>query len=173
MSLSPDRLEKLKIAREKALNVRQSNAKNKALEKELATAEKEQHYLEIKEKLAKVKNPASAVMGERLGPQGNKPQVKSAKKPPPEICIESDREGIDSDTEEPEVIVKKIKKKPKKKIIIVEETDSDEEQQQVEYVRVKKAATVPQKPPVPEPVPVPVVAVDPYEQQYNSIFGRR
>jgi len=41
-TLSPEQLEKLKIAREKALTVRQTNAKNKALEKELKDAEKEQ-----------------------------------------------------------------------------------------------------------------------------------
>ena len=100
-TLSPEQLEKLKVAREKALSVRQNNAKNKALEKELATAEKEQHLNNVKEKLAKVKAP---------------------KQEPPKIeIVESEPES------EPEIVRVKSKKKTKKKIVIVEDSDTDED----------------------------------------------
>ena len=46
---SPEHLEKLKIAREKALAVRQKKASEKKLEKELATKEHEQKMETIKE----------------------------------------------------------------------------------------------------------------------------
>jgi len=150
-TLSPEQLEKLKVAREKALSVRQTNAKNKALEKELATAEKEQHLTEVKEKLAKVKAP---------------------KQEAPVIVIESEQ-----DEPEPEQVVVKKKKKVKKKIIVVEDSETDEEQQQVIYVKKVKAKSV--SPPVEivvpvsTPLPVKETIIDPYAKQYNSIFGRR
>jgi hypothetical protein len=125
--MSPEQLEKLKVAREKALSVRQANAKNKALEKELANAEKEQHLNTVKEKLAKVKTP---------------------KQEPPKIEIQPDSEPED----EPEVIVKRTKKPAKKKkIVIVEDSDTDEEQQQVIFVKRKKEPVTER---VPEPAPV-------------------
>ena len=153
-TLSPEQLEKLKVAREKALSVRQTNAKNKALEKELATAEKEQHLTEVKEKLAKVK-----------APKQEKAEVPNV------VVIESEQ-----DEPEPEVVVKKVKK-VKKKIIVVEDSETDEEQQQVIYVKKVKAKSV--SPPVEivvpvsTPLPVKETIIDPYAKQYNSIFGRR
>jgi len=150
-TLSPEQLEKLKVARERALAVRQENAKNKALEKELATAEKEQHLNTVKEKLAKVKAP---------------PKIE---------VVESEPES------EPEVVVRKAKSKPKKKkIIVVEDSESDEEQQQVIFVKRKKDPValppapqeqVPhqvfkqQAPPKPSPVD------DPYQRHYNAMFN--
>jgi len=166
-TLSTEQLEKLKVAREKALAVRQNNAKNKALEKELVTAEKEKHYLEVKEKLAKVKDPSSAVMGERLQPKKEKEPTK--------VVIEPDSEP----ESEPEIIVKK-KKKTKKKIVIVEDSDTDEDQQQVIFVKRKKdnpLKPIQQPEQVPhqvfkqQPPPVPAQNDDPYEQHYNSIFN--
>jgi len=116
-TLSPEQLEKLKVAREKALGVRQSNAKNKALEKELVIAEKEQHINNVKEKLVKIKAGTSA-----------------GKQEAPKIEI------VESEPEDnTEVIIKKTKTKPKKKkIVIVEDSESDEEQQQIIYVKKKK-----------------------------------
>lgn len=150
--LSPEQLEKLKVAREKALAVRQNNAKNKALEKELANAEKEQHLNTVKEKLAKVKGTAQ--------PKQEAPKIE---------IVESDPE------EEPEVIVKKKPKQPKKKkIVIVEDSESDEEQQQVIFVKRKKEPVVSQPveaPPQPKPIPIPQQQEDPYARHYNAIFG--
>ena len=164
-TLSPEQLQKLSVAREKALAVRQNNAKNKALEKELVVAEKEKHFLEVKEKLAKVKDPASAVMGERLQPKKEKEPTK--------VVIEPD-----SDPEsEPEVIIRKKKSKGKKKIVIVEDSDTDDEQQQVIFVKRKKDN--PLKPiPQPEQVPHQVFKQniaqqndDPYQRHYDSMFN--
>jgi len=146
-TLSTEQLEKLKVAREKALSVRQTNAKNKALEKELATAEKEQHLNNVKEKLAKVKAPKQEA--------------------PVIVQVESEQ-----DEPEPEIVVKKKKKMLKKKIIVVEDSDTDEEQQQVIYVKkVKGNSVVPvvtETRLIQEPI-----KQDPYVQHYNSIFGRR
>jgi len=149
-TLSPEQLEKLKVAREKALSVRQANAKNKALEKELATAEKEQHLTEVKEKLAK---------------------VKIAKQEPPKIeIVESEPES------EPEVIVRK-KRNKKKKIIVVEDSDTDEEQQQVIFVKKKKDNPLQpiQRPAEQVPAQVfkapPKVQEDPYDKHYNALFN--
>ena len=167
--LSNLQLEKLKIAREKALTVRQTNAKNKSLEKELLFAEKEKHILEVKEKLAKVRNPASAVIGERLG------ENIANKKKEQKVIIEPDSEP----ESEPEIIVKK-KKKIKKKIVIVEDSDTDEEQQQVIFVKRKKdnplkAIQQPTPETVPHQVfkqpPPPPQQEDPYQNQYNSLFN--
>ena len=153
--LTPEQLEKLKVAREKALSVRQGNAKDKALEKELAQAEKTQRITEVKAKLNKLA----------------KPEV------PKVVQVESEPE--DEPVAEPVVKVKKVKKKPK--VIIVEDSDTDDEQQQqVIYVK-KKKKEVPATPVVPVAVSEPVKEVasaeeqndDPYQQHYNSIFGGR
>jgi hypothetical protein len=168
-TLSPEQLQKLSVAREKALAVRQNNAKNKALEKELVVAEKEKHFLEVKEKLAKVKDPASAVMGERLG------EKLKPKKEPPKVVIEPD-----SDPEsEPEVIIRKKKSKGKKKIVIVEDSDTDDEQQQVIFVKRKKdnpLKPIQQPEPVPQQVfkqqpPIAQQNDDPYQRHYESMFN--
>jgi len=140
-TLSPEQLEKLKVAREKALSVRQTNAKNKALEKELVVAEKEQHINIVKEKLAKVKATPESVN---------------------DVTFEEEPDA--------EVVIKK-KVKPKKKIIVVEDSDTDEEQQQVIYVKKVKNNLIPTKDLVPAVPAVPVVIKNPYEREYNSIFG--
>jgi hypothetical protein len=124
------------------------------MEKELATAEKEQHLNEVKEKLAKVKAP------------------------PPKIEVQPESEP----ESEPEVIVKK-KKPKKKKIVIVEDSDTDEEQQQVIFVKKKKDNPLKMiQEPTDTPVQVfakPPVKVkveendDPYQRHYEAIFGNR
>jgi hypothetical protein len=174
-TLSPEQLEKLKVAREKALGVRQSNAKNKALEKELAKAEKEQHINTVKEKLVKIKAGTSAGKQEA-------PKIE---------IVESEHDEDDT-----EVIIKKTKTKPKKKkIVIVEDSDSDEEQQQIIYVKKKKDTQnkdvndvkIKEEQPAPETVATlisnQVFAKPPPQQQpqnddkfqrhYNAIFGGR
>jgi hypothetical protein len=147
-TLSPEQLERLKVAREKALAVRQANAKNKALEKELATAEKEQHLNTVKEKLAKVKAP---------------------KQEPPKIEIEPDSEP-DS---EPEVVRVKSKKKPKKKIVIVEDSDTDDDQQQVIFVKRKKDNPLQPIQRPAEPVPQQVFKAPPPQPQQPDINQMR
>ncbi len=151
--LSPEQLEKLKVAREKALAVRQTNAKNKALEKELENAEKEQHLNTVKEKLAKVKAP---------------------KQEPPKIEIQPDSEP----ESEPEIIVRKKKPAKKKKIVIVEDSDSDEEQQQVIFVKRKKDNLI-QRPAPTESVPQQVFktsvphsgSLDIHQMRYDAMFN--
>lgn len=122
--LSPEHLEKLKIARERALAVRQKKAGEKKLVKELETKEHEQKIENIKERLEDIKKPKKKVV---------------APVPEPESEPES----------EPEVIVKKKTKKKAKKIIVVEDSDTDEEQQQVIYVKRKKDP--PSSAPIPIP----------------------
>lgn len=148
-TLSSDQLEKLKVAREKALSVRQTNAKNKALEKELISAEKEQHLNTVKEKLAKVKAP---------------------KQEAPKIEIQPDSEP----ESEPEIIVKRKSKPKKKKIIVVEDSDTDEEQQQVIFVKRKKDNPLqPIQRPAPEPVPQQVFKAPPPQPQASDIYQQR
>lgn len=105
-TLSPEQLEKLKIAREKALVVRQANAKNKALERELVVAEKEKHLSNVKMKLAKAKAPvieSSDADTESEGPE----RVIKVKKKPKKVVIVEDSE---SDDEHQQVIFVKRKK---------------------------------------------------------------
>lgn len=157
-TLSTEQLEKLKVAREKALSVRQTNAKNKALEKELASAEKEQHLNNVKEKLAKVKATGNAESVATL---------RSKQEAPVIVQVESEPDEPEPDAP---LLIKKKKKFLKKKIIVVEDSDTDEEQQQVIYVKkVKSVASVVVTPPEPKATPL----IDPYAQHYNSIFGRR
>jgi hypothetical protein len=153
-TLSAEQLEKLKVAREKALTVRQTNAKNKALEKELATAEKEQHLNTVKEKLAKVKAPKQEA-----------PKIE---------VVESEPES------EPEVVVRRKSKPKKKKIIVVEDSDTDEEQQQVIFVKRKKDNPLQSiQRPAPETVPQQVFKQPPPQPQqpdineirYNAMFN--
>jgi len=148
-TLSAEQLEKLKVAREKALTVRQTNAKNKALEKELATAEKEQHLNTVKEKLAKVKAPKQEA-----------PKIE---------VVESEPES------EPEVIVKRTKKpSKKKKIVIVEDSDTDEDQQQVIFVRRKKDNPLQSiQRPAPETVPQQVFKQPPPQPQHPDAHQMR
>jgi len=152
--LTPEQLEKLKVAREKALAVRQDNAKDKALVKELAQAEKTQHITEVKAKLSKIKEVPKVVQ------------------------VESEPE----DEPEPEPVVKVKKVKKKKKIMIVEDSDSDDEQQQIIYVKKMKQVpktelpvpvVVPETKPVSVPVPEPTQDDDPYQNHYNSLFNQR
>ena len=125
---TPEHLEKLRIAREKALVVRQKKAQEKLLikniEKEIVTKTHEIKLDNVKTKLDKLV------------------------KPPP--VVESETES------EPEIIVKKKKKKKSKKIVIVEDSDSDDEQQQVIFVKRTKP-TLQQIPIQPQPQPQPQI----------------
>jgi hypothetical protein len=130
--LSPEHLEKLKIAREKALAVRQKKAQEKKLEKELETKKHEQKINGIKEELETMDKP-------KVIPSPPKPES-------------------DTDSDSSIIIKKKTKKKKAKKIVIVEDSDSDEEQQQVIFVKRKKDTPPPaqvQQPILDHPAPAP------------------
>jgi len=126
--LTPEHLEKLKIARVKALAVRQKKASEKNLEKNLGKE------LLVAEHLNKVET--------------HKEKITDLSKP----------KKVDSDTESDDIPVIKKKKKLKKKIIVVEDTDSDDEQQQVIYVKRTKPVLneIPKELPIQQPVPPPV-----------------
>lgn len=148
--MTPEQLEKLKIARERALEVRRKNAEEKKLIKELAVTEKERVITEVKEKLYSIKKPPVARL---TGPE---PKVE---------IIEPDPEPIKPKTE-------------KKKIVIEQHSSDDENDHEVVYIRKKKdqspssgvvpqnlvtQATMPhQLPPRPSP----------YQKHYDTMFGR-
>jgi len=120
--LSPEQLEKLKVAREKALKVRQANAEQRKKEKDLKKLEKQAKQKEIEEKL-----------------------MNYQEAPAPEPTPEPEEEPEETTVAPP---VKKPKKKTKKPIVIVEESDSSEsEDEQVVYIkRAKGKRSVAEKP---------------------------
>ena len=149
---TPEHLEKLKVAREKALVVRQKKAQEKLLvknlEKDLVTKEHEVKVDTIKTKLDKL----------------------NAKPPPPESESESEPDAP--------VVIKKKKKKAKK-IVIVEESDSDEEQQQIIYVKRTKPQIQQIQQPIPQPsapIPIPQQPQPPQRRSeaeiYNEFYQR-
>ena len=150
--LSPEALEKLKIAREKALLIRQENAKNKSLEKELIKEEKEQHLTEVKEKLAIVK----------------------AKKP---IIVVEEEEK-----EEEEVIIKKKKPKKKVIIVEDSDSDEDHQHQVIYVKKKKDIIPQPQiiqqkVEPLINEEPIKKIIdkenIDPYKRHYHAMFNQR
>ena len=92
---SPEQLEVLKKAREKALEIRRENAKLRRAEKEIQRREKENKLNDRKEKVAKYEQETVA----------KAPRIKKKKK----VVYESES----SESEEEEVVPKKKKKKPK------------------------------------------------------------
>ena len=109
--LSQEQLEKLKIAREKALKVRQAKK-----EKDLKTLEKQAKAKDIENKLLSYQETTVA--------------------PPPAPEPEPESEPEETPPPSP---VKKVKKKTRKPIVIVEESDSSEsEDEQVVYIKRSK-----------------------------------
>ena len=127
--LSPEQLEKLKVAREKALKVRQANAEQRKKEKDLKKLEKQAKQKEIEEKLMNYQEGST-------GASASDNQELSAS------------HSIENEPEEEAPPVKKPKKKTKKPIVIVEESDSSEsEDEQVVYIkRAKGKRPVAEKP---------------------------
>ena len=111
-------LERLRLAREKTLVVRQANAKDKKDAKLVTDIEAKKEKEVVQSKLAKMTAVDEAVEEEE------KP-VKKAVKKKPVIAVESDSEEED----EPVVVKKAVKKAvKKKKIVYVEEESSSEEE---------------------------------------------
>lgn len=120
------RLEHLKAAREKALQVRQANAKEKnrvkQIKEENMQLEKQDNEMKLLEKNRELKE-----------------KVKPKPKPKPEPVKEEEE-----DDDEPEILVKPKKKTKKKQIIMVQ--SSDESDDDLTYVkRVKKRDLFPKK----------------------------
>lgn len=119
--LSDDQLEKLKLARVKALQVRQALAKEKneikTLEKEVIEKEKINKVNELKKKIKQLPQETQETQ-ETQEPHG-KPNISKKEK-----------SSSESSSEEEEI--KKVKKKkPKKKIIYQYESDSSESSQEI------------------------------------------
>ena len=134
-TLSEDQLAKLKIAREKALEVKRAM-------KEKSDDKKIKHF---EEKIMKIK-----------GKQADEPPSEEAE---PE-ALEAVEEVLEPELE-PEVIVKKSKPKKKTKpIIICEESSESEDDSNVIYIKKggrskakKPEYAPPPEPPVPPPLP--------------------
>ena len=116
---TPEQLEALARAREKALEIRKQNAELRKAEKELAKQEKEQNIKERKER------------------------VKKLLKEEPIKEVEEDTPDPD-----PEPPTPKPKAKPKKKkVIVVEESESEEEEEVVVVKKKAPKARVAERPP--------------------------
>ena len=119
------RLEHLKAAREKALQVRQANAKEKnrvkQIKEENMQLEKQDNEMKLLEKNKELKE-----------------KVKPKPKPEP-VKQEED------DDDEPEILVKPKKKTNKKKVILVQSSDDSSEDEKIYMKRVKKRDLFPKK----------------------------
>ena len=154
-------LERLRLAREKALTVRQANAKDKKDAKLVTDIEAKKEKEVVQSKLAKLTAVDETVEEE----EPVKKAVKKAVKKKPVIAVESE-----SEEEEEPVVVKKPKAKPKKKkIVYVEEEDSSSEEEVV-VKRKKKIPTPPPTTPVQEQ-PVAMQQPDPVGDLYRKIYG--
>ena len=154
--LTPEQLDHLKMAREKAVAIR------KKLQDERLTRDKES---------VEAPPPTPIAIVEPVKP-------KKAPKAKPEIIIEPSSESED---DEPIVIRKPKKTKSKKKRVVIVEDSSDDESDdghsQVIFVKRNKAKQQPRETP-PTPVAVPqvpkAVAVHEHEDpRYQMMFGRR
>ena len=117
--LTDSQLEKLKLAREKALEKRRELAAMRKMERDIELKEQEEKRAEIKAKHSKLVEPAAPV-----------PEPTETESEP--------------DSPPPVVKKKKPKKKAKKPIVIVEESESsssDDEQANVVYVKRRSKKT--------------------------------
>lgn len=143
-----EQLEVLSKAREKALQIRQENAKLRQAEKKI---EKDKKTKEVELRKQKVE-------------EYNKPKV-----PEPVILEPEPKE---------EVVVKKIKKQKPKKIVYVEESESEEEEEpEIVYVKKpKKKVPVEPKERIEgfvEPPKVKTKGQQNYEKIYFETFGKK
>ena len=141
--LSDLQLEKLKLAREKALAVKQQMKQN-------SDAQKIQHYEgkigKIKARQKEEELPLEEITADNC-------ELESVEPPPLEQPVEEE------EPQEPKVVVRKSKPK-KKPVVIVEESDSDsDEEENVVYIKrrskKKEKALPPPTPPEPQPLPQP------------------
>ena len=139
--LTEEQLDKLRIARELAVQRRKERAKVNAMEKELKKNEQIAKENDIKERHARLKKTNKAAEP----PEDDTPEDKSPEDEPPE------EEPDQTDTQPVKKANKKSKKKP---IVIVEESDSDSSSEQVVYIKRAKsrkhaAASAPAEPAAP------------------------
>lgn len=147
--MTPEMLEKLALAREKAQEVRRQIKAEKDAKALEELPQKLERQAKIKEELAKPEKP--------------KPETRT-KKPPPEHNPVMDSPTSDSDDysyEEPKKELPKKEKKKKKQIVVMEDSSSDEEQ----FIYVPKRRGRPQNPKakdLPEVNITPAVSVEDY-----------
>ena len=154
-TMTPDMLDKLRLAREKAAQVK----------KELTAGGNVAKIEHLNKKLQKLKPPSAegdspfqtpneVQIGIKRGTPSKEPEVKLEIKP---VLEESG-----SEEEEEPVVVKKPKKakKPKKPVVVVEESSSsssDDESSNVIYIKKKSKNSKYQKIVIPKPQPAPII----------------
>ena len=145
---TPEQLEVLSKAREKALQIRKENAKLRQAEKQIEKDKKSKELMMRKQKVAEY----------------NSPKEISDPEPEPEPPKEIKR--ISKEFQK--------KKEKKKKIIYVEES-SESEEEEIVYVKKSKpkARELPQQPLEPQPKALPKSKGQMnYEQIYKNTFGK-
>ena len=117
----PAMLERLKLARAKALANRQAKAQAKKDEQLVKEIEDKQKRRATQNKLKELIDPE---------PKSNSVLELADPQPKTKAVLEEE--------EEPEVIIMKKKKKPKKKVVVVEESSSDDEPEPIIVKKKKK-----------------------------------
>ena len=155
-------LERLRLAREKALIVRQTKAADRKDKKLVVEIEAKQEKASVQSKLAKLN--VMEEENEVVEPVAVVKKPKS-KKPVVEPVIEPESES--EPEPEPVIVVKKSKPKAvkKKKVVYVEESSSSEEEV---VVKRKKKVAEPRSTTPPSPIPV---KADPVGDLYHKIYG--
>lgn len=156
-------LERLRLAREKALIVRQTKAADRKDKKLVVEIEAKQEKASVQSKLAKLN--VLEEENEVVEPVAVVKKTKS-KKTEVEPVVEPESES--EPEPEPVIVVKKSKPKAvkKKKVVYVEEASSSSSEEEVVVKRKKKVAEP--RPPPPSPVPV---KADPVGDLYHKIYG--
>lgn len=145
-------LERLAKAREKALEVRRRNAKEKKDAKLLSEMEVRKRAVDVNEKLNKFTTHESPVSKEQI--------------------VEKKMESETESTDEPDVVIlKKNKKEKKKKIIYVEESSSEDEEPEKVIVKRKRKPQTEEK--VPESRPMKSKQDMLIDQMYEKCYGYR
>ena len=145
---TPEQLEVLSKAREKALQIRKENAKLRQAEKQIEKDKKSKELMMRKQKVAEYNNP------------------KEISEPEPEPEPPKEIKRISKEFQK--------KKEKKKKIIYVEES-SESEEEEIVYVKKSKpkARELPQQPLEPQPKALPKSKGQMnYEQIYKNTFGK-
>jgi trehalose/maltose hydrolase-like predicted phosphorylase len=156
-------LERLRLAREKALIVRQTKAADRKDKKLVVEIEAKQEKASVQSKLAKLN--VLEKENEVVEPVAVVKKTKS-KKTEVEPVVEPESES--EPEPEPVIVVKKSKPKAvkKKKVVYVEESSSSSEEEVV--VKRKKKVAEPRSTTPPSPVPV---KADPVGDLYHKIYG--
>tara|TARA_R110000751_G_scaffold174922_2_gene281190 strand:+ start:390 stop:1040 length:651 start_codon:yes stop_codon:yes gene_type:complete len=178
-TLTPEQLDRLKLAREKAREAQIKNTALRKLERENKahdnTTEKVKREKAIKEKNKEIKDALNVVKIEK---RGNRP-VSDTDKGNEEDVSDNNASVVGEDYEEevkPVNVVKK--KKPKKKPVIIVEasSDSDSDDNQVIYIKKKKkkekVERIVEPPPPPPPAPEPEIIQQPIRRYpINPFFN--